>query len=318
MSLNYFVLIVITAVISVGCVFLLSIAARRFQFLSSIKGIPLVGGIAIGVVYGLVRFGNTSFILPGFLILVIGLWDDIRELSVAGKICMQIIACGLLIWSGVRTHIVFLNETANIIVTIIWVLAVTNAFNLLDIMDGLCAAITIVVSTGLLAICVINGNVQIAQLLSGMIGAVAGFFLFNLPPAKVYLGNAGSHFLGFMLAAISISIHYASSDRQVALLSPVLIMGFPLFDTFFVAMMRLKSGRSAIRKSKDHLVLRFIKLGHSQKKALIYMVASALIFVVSGILVSWASNLFGAVIVLTVSGYFLALTIKMNKVSIDG
>jgi UDP-GlcNAc:undecaprenyl-phosphate/decaprenyl-phosphate GlcNAc-1-phosphate transferase len=328
MSIYYLVLIVVTALISIICIFLSSIAARRLNFLSSINGVPPVGGISIGVVFSIFFVissklpvpysGNKAFILAAFLILASGLWDDIRELSVAGKICAQFVACGLLVWSGVRTHIVFLNGIGNIIVTVIWVLAVTNAFNLLDIMDGLCAGITLVVAGGLFTICAINGNVQVALLLSVFIGAVAGFLMFNMPPAKVYLGNAGSHFLGFMLAVISISVHYASSDRQVALLSPVLIMGFPIFDTLFVSMMRLKNGKSAIRKSKDHLALRFIKLGHSQLTALFYMVVSALFFACSGIIVSRTTNFAGSVIVAIVLVYFCALTIKMKKVLVDG
>ncbi|MFA5100437.1 MAG: MraY family glycosyltransferase, partial [Candidatus Omnitrophota bacterium] len=146
----------------------------------------------------------------------------------------------------------FLNTAANVVVSAVWIIAITNAFNLLDIMDGLCAGVTIVIASGLLFVCILSNDMQNAVLLLVMIGSVGGFLMSNMPPAKVYLGNAGSHFLGFMLAAISINISYASLNHEVSLLSPLLIMGFPIYDTFFVAFLRLKKGKSAIKKSKDH------------------------------------------------------------------
>jgi len=262
---------------------------------------------------------NTFFVAAALVILIAGFIDDLHEISVSAKICVQLIACILLISGGFRTHIIFLNEMANIAVTVAWVLVITNAFNLLDIIDGLCAAIALLVSAGLLCICLINGHNGPVPVLISLIGALSGFLVFNFPPAKAYLGNAGSHFLGLMLAAVSISISYApSAQRPVALLSPVLIMGFPIFDTLFVAMMRIFKGRPAVRKSKDHLALRFLKLGHSRIKALLIMFASALVFVAAGVIVSVVQNVAGLIVVLVVAAYFVILTIRMQSVSVDG
>lgn len=316
-------------VTAAGCVLLFAAIARRYHVLSGREGgVPLVGGIAIGLVcavFGIIASARNAahpvfwhILPPAAVMLASGLWDDMRELSVQGKLCTQAAACILLLLSGVRTHIVFLSGPANMIVTVIWVLAITNAFNLLDIMDGLCAGVTILIAAGLAVICVLSGQSHIAAMLLVLIGAAGGFLMFNLPPAKAYLGNAGSHFLGFVLAAVSISISYATAQRRLALLAPVLIMGFPIFDTLFVAFMRMKNGRSAVRKSKDHLALRFIKIGHSGRRALLTMLMLACIFVAGGVIVGKTSDPVGAAVVSAMAVYLLVLTYKMKKVRIDG
>ena len=329
MSIHHAYLFAITFALSISCVYFLSIISRRFKFLINSHGISITGGIAIGIIYGsflLVPFiqrsfffaGSSGIILPGLFILAGEFWDDIRELSVIGKVFIQIIACVLLIGSGVRTHILFLNTAANVVVTAVWIIAITNAFNLLDIMDGLCAGVTIVIASGLLFVCILSNDIQNAVLLLVMIGSVGGFLMFNMPPAKVYLGNAGSHFLGFMLAAISINISYASLNHEVSLLSPLLIMGFPIYDTFFVAILRIKNGRSAVMKSKDHLALRFLKIGYSHNSALFHMVGLTLLFVVSGIIIVNVANWIGVWVIICVLIYIFALTNKMSRIKIDG
>ncbi|MFA6384532.1 MAG: MraY family glycosyltransferase, partial [Candidatus Omnitrophota bacterium] len=262
-------------------------------------------------------FNSPAIVLSGSIILISGVWDDFRELSVTAKILLQVCAVSVLVSSGFRTHIVLLNTPANIAVTFLWILTITNAFNLLDIMDGLCAIITLAVAAGLFFICILNGDIQNAGLLAIVLGAVAGFLVFNMPSAKLYLGNAGSHYLGFALAVLSINISYAPITRQAALISPVIIMGFPLFDTVFVALMRLKKGRSAFQKSGDHLALRFLKLGHSQKNALLFMLIGAVIFSGSGVIISQVSHTAGIMIAAAVLAAVFAVSWRMARVSFD-
>lgn len=327
MSHHYIIIPVVSAAVSVACVSALTLAARRLRLLTAHNGVPLVGGIAIAFVYvlslevffreALVSPERILFVCAAFLVFASGLWDDIWELSVAVKIVCQCLACGLLIWSGVRTRIFLLNDAGNIVVTVIWVLGITNAFNLLDIMDGLCAGITVIVALGLFAICVMSGQVRTAQMLLVMIGAASGFLALNMPPAKAYLGNAGSHFLGFLLAAFSIQIGYATLAKQTALISPVFIMGFPVFDTVFVALMRITNGRSAFKKSKDHLALRFLKLGHSEAHALIFMFGGAALFASCGVILSQVPQNIGVFIVLAVLLSAVACTRVMSRVSLN-
>jgi len=329
MGIFYSGFFILSFILSLSGVFFLSRMAHSRRLLLSPGGVPVTGGLAIGLVFGVLSllFSRIhpdalrlfySIIPAASLALITGLWDDHREMSISGKVFTQLSAACLLVFSGVRTHIVYLNYYANIAVTVIWVIAITNSFNLLDIMDGLCAAITLLVAFALFVICVLNRDYSVSLFLVVIIGAVSGFLILNLPPAKVYMGNAGSHFLGFVMAALSISISYASMSRKSALISPVFIMGFPIFDTLFVSFMRMKNGKSAVKKSRDHLALRFLILGHSKGNALLFMSAIACFFTVCGILMSQVPGNVAMVIILVVvlAGFLLAG--RMSRVSVNG
>ncbi|MFH1413460.1 MAG: MraY family glycosyltransferase [Candidatus Omnitrophota bacterium] len=297
--------------------------------LSSPKGISLIGGLGIGLVFifdsllGFIIFRNLSefpigLIVPAVIILVFGLIDDYRELSIKAKFLVQIAATALLISSGIRTHIVYLGEFLNIIITFIWVLGITNAFNHLDVMDGVAGTIAIVISLGLIIVSIFTYDIKTIILCSALIGSVLGFQIYNFPPARIYMGNSGSHFLGFVLAASAIVISYAPLERKVALISPLLILGFPVFDTLFLIFTRLHKKKIPFKKSNDHLVLRFLALGHSKKKALSTMLICNLFFVVCGILVTVVPNILGVLIIMVVVMASLVITKKMVKVSVDG
>lgn len=329
MGLHYSILFAISAAASFCIAVLLSRLSSRFGFLRDPHGTPLTGGFAIAAVFTIFT-GILSFkaqipvslfkaLIPAAAVIFLAeTWDDLKELSVAAKIVTQVLATAVLIASGIRTHIVFLNDGANIIATFIWVLAITNAFNLLDIMDGLCASAGIVVSFGLFLICFFNRDLALSFVLVVFIGSLVGFLLLNAPPARTYLGNAGSHFIGFALAAVSICIGYASFSRQVALVSPIMVMGFPLFDTLFVIMMRVSNGKPALHKSRDHLVLRFLELGHSKSIALLFMCGQALFFTACGVLVSQVPNSAALAVIGCVVAVAVLLAFTMSRVVING
>jgi UDP-N-acetylmuramyl pentapeptide phosphotransferase/UDP-N-acetylglucosamine-1-phosphate transferase len=132
------------------------------------------------------------------------------------------------------------------------------------------------------------------------------------------MGNSGSHFLGFSLAAIALGISYAPMERKIALFSPLLILGFAIFDTAFLILMRVRKARSIFKKSNDHLALRFLCLGYSKNRALLFMLSLALFFSLSGVALSQVSNSLGIIIIVLVVMVGLALTKKMGRVSIDG
>ncbi len=257
-------------------------------------GVPLAGGPGIWLAFilivipGLFYAGIFSeeiagLILASAVMFIFGYLDDRKELSVGVKFFVQIIATALLIAFGIRTRIAFIPETLNIIITFIWVVGITNAFNHLDVLDGVTGLIALVVS---FAFCIIVSSQQNTGLLIiflGLSSVICGFLTENLPPAKVYLGNSGSHFLGFILAALALVISYATLETKQALFTPLLIMGFPIFDTAFLILIRLKQKRSVFKKSNDHLALRFLKIGHSKRKTLLIMALLAAFFASCGI-----------------------------------
>ncbi len=257
-----------------------------------------------------------GIIISSLIMLVFGVVDDWKELSITTKFLTQIIATSLLIFYGIKTQIIFFSNFLNIIVTFIWIIGITNAFNHLDVMDGLAGGTALMVGFAFWTISILTGQMQTAVLSLILSGVVLGFLIYNFPPAKVYMGNCGSHFLGFVLAAIALLISYAPLERKIALLSPILILGLPIFDTAFLILIRIAKGKSAFKKSEDHLALRFLKIGHSKNKALLFMLSLALLFSVCGILLTQVSNALGLAIVVFVLSVNLVLTTKMSRVKV--
>ena len=281
-----------------------NIFLKRGKFLA--KGVPLAGGsgIWLGFMFSaiplLLVLGSLSkqvigIFLASSLMFILGIWDDYKEMSVPAKFFAQSVATLLLVFFDIRTHIVFLPDSLNILVTFIWVLGITNAFNHLDVMDGVAGLIALVVSLGFGIVVWLNGDIRSLAIFLVISGALCGFLINNLPPAKLYLGNSGSHFLGFILAAMALLVSYASRNREVALFTPLLILGFPIFDTAFLMLVRLMKKKSVFLKSDDHLALRFLMIGHSKVKALFIMVVLALVFVLCGLGVYKSSNHWGIV-----------------------
>jgi len=301
-------------------------ASSRWKFLTA-KGVPSIGGISMGLAF-LISLLLTGTFLDGFpreikgiviasaFILVTGILDDHQELSVAQKFGVQLIAAMILAGFGVRTDFAYAGNLLNTAISLLWIIGITNAMNLLDVMDGLAGGAALVILSGFCVISVMNGD-NLTLIVSAVLGgAVLGFWIFNVPPAKVYMGNNGSHFLGLALAAIAITARYATLERNLALLTPLLLLGFPILDTLFLIWMRVRRGTSAFDKSEDHIALRFLKKGYSKRKALVAMMAWALFFVAGGVALSRASNLFGIMILILAGGGGLVLTSKMSRVKV--
>jgi len=250
-------------------------AALRFGIVDRPDGVlkrqeepvPYLGGLAVylpflatmAIVYEFDR-QVLGLLLAGTLVVLLGLIDDLGVLSPSVKLIGQLIACWVLVKSDVMTHFFFLPYWANVALTVLWILTVTNAMNLMDIMDGLAPGVALVAALALLAVTFGAGIPAIPVMAAALAGSLLGFLPFNLPPARIYLGDSGSMFLGLMLGALTMTARYTAYNRM-ALLSPLLILGLPLFDTAFVSAVRLARGASPFRGSPDHFPLRLRRLG---------------------------------------------------------
>lgn len=326
--IDYFLIFASGLIMAAAVLLLLEKAVSKYNILNS-KEAPLTGGISIGISFAVVSLfvfsvlgvfsrETTGIVLSSCLMLVFGVMDDLWELSVFWKFLVQVIASLVLVSFNVRTHIVFIPEFLNVIITVIWVVGITNALNHLDVMDGLAAGVSIIVAFSFCAISCMHYDRNIVILSLVLTGATAAFLAQNLPPAKIYLGNAGSHFLGFVLAALALSVSYADLNNEIALFSPVLILGLPIFDTAFVILMRLKQGRSIVRKSNDHFALRLLKTGFTKHKSLSYMLCLSLLFSFTGVLLVISSNLLGIFLILGLILMSMVLIDDLGKVAIDG
>lgn len=248
--------------------------------------------------------------------MVFGVIDDWKELSVFSKFLVQVFAATLLVLFGIRTQIVYIGNFLNILITFFWILGITNAFNHLDILDGLAASITGICAISLFVVALYSNNYSMGILSLALAGGSLGFLKYNLPPAKIYMGNSGSHFLGFLLAAIAINLSYAPMERKIALLSPLVVLGFPIFDTIFLILMRFLKGRSPFQKSNDHVALRLMAKGYSKQETLLLLSLFNMIFCIFGLVLSRASNLLGIALLLLLVFICIVITKKVSKVSV--
>ncbi|MEI6831871.1 MAG: MraY family glycosyltransferase [Candidatus Omnitrophota bacterium] len=309
---------------SMLCIFLLARISSKYKILQ-VKGISLVGGLGIGAAFvfssclGVYVFGIAAskiFALLGvsLLMLFFGIVDDLKELSILQKFLAQSLCAALLISFGIMTDIMYLGFWGNAVVTFFWILGITNAFNLLDIMDGLAAGAALIVSSALLAVAFLSPDLNM-QIFSLILCAVTfGFLVFNLPPANVYLGNSGSHFLGFMICAITLVLRYASKDNVLALLSPVIILWLPITDTLLLIIFRILKKKMPFKKSNDHIAFRIRYLAASPIKTILVMFLLCFIFSFAGVILIKVSNFYAAGIVIAIFLISVILFWKLIKI----
>jgi UDP-GlcNAc:undecaprenyl-phosphate GlcNAc-1-phosphate transferase len=224
--------------------------------------VPYLGGMSIYLAFLLTLAMTYTFnqqvlalLLAGTIVVLLGLVDDIGALSPQAKFLGQSLAILALMKAGILIEIVSLPWYVAYPLTYIWLLGITNAFNIIDIMDGLSAGVGLVGTLFLLVVALVNGNMQIAVLTATLAGSLLGFLRFNSVPARIYLGDTGSLFIGLNLGALAMIGSY--TDRNpVAVVVPVIILGVPIFDTFFVMYIRRRRGISMFLGSPDHFALR--------------------------------------------------------------
>ncbi len=208
--------------------------------------------------------------------------DDIKTIKPITKLIGQVLAAIVVVGFGIRINDItlpFINtiemqEAFSVIITIIWIVGVTNAINLIDGLDGLSSGISVISAVSLLIIFVLNGSSMISILLiTALAGALVGFLPFNYSPAKTFIGDTGSNFLGFSLSIISI-LGVAKTYTAAVIVLPLIVLGLPLFDTFWAIVRRLIKGKSIkaiFRADKGHLHHRLVAKGFSQKQAVLVL-----------------------------------------------
>ena len=221
----------------------------------------------VGFFIGIIILGITCFI------------DDTKGIHSLTKLIVQIVAALIVVACGIRIEnfeIPFLNGQAELnivlsyIITVCWIVGVTNAINLIDGLDGLSSGISLISCISLLIIFTLNGSPLIAiVLITALGGAISGFLPYNFNPAKTFIGDTGSNFLGFSLAVISI-LGVAKTYTALVLIAPIIVLALPLFDTLFAIFRRIKNGKSlkaVFKADKGHLHHRLMQKGYTQKQA---------------------------------------------------
>ncbi|HTH48208.1 MAG TPA: MraY family glycosyltransferase [Candidatus Limnocylindria bacterium] len=269
--------------------------------------IPLAGGLAVftgmavvvlgalGVVqlhlldpvavdklsYGLGKRGpQLAAILVGALGMVaLGWWDDRHELKPAIKFAGQCTIALLVAAAGVRVTLFVPSLAFSYAVTVLWILTVTNALNFNDNMNGLCGGLGVIAATWIAVLAARNGQYLVASLALLAVGALLGFLPFNFPRASVFLGDAGSHLVGYLLAVLSILPHFYSAKltnpSRFAVLSPLFILAIPLLDLASVVWLRTRAGKPFWIGDTNHFSHRLVRAGLSKLQAVVVLWALA-------------------------------------------
>lgn len=245
---------------------------------------PYLGGIAVFLSFLFALAFTYEFtsevlglLLSSSMLVMLGLFDDLKVLTPGVKLIGQVVAALVLIKSGVMIKLTFLPYWAALILTVVWLVALSNAINLIDVSDGLAAGVAAIAGLFLYIVAVWNKDTTFAMLTLALVGSVLGFLMFNRPPAKIFLGDSGSMFIGFTLGALAMNRHY-TFNHVAGAAAPVIILGVPLFDTVFVIGARLARGIPVMRGSPDHFAVRLRNHGlHPGQIAVIAYGASGLL-----------------------------------------
>jgi UDP-GlcNAc:undecaprenyl-phosphate/decaprenyl-phosphate GlcNAc-1-phosphate transferase len=237
------------------------------------KAVPYLGGAAILLAFVAVVLGAAVLkppdtglgelaVILGLAVLLglVGLADDLRGLGPFLRLGVEA-AAGAVVWATPAGGDVFANDAVNLLSTVAWVVVVTNALNLLDNMDGLSAGVSFIAAFFLFIMAADNGQFLVATLAIALAGCAAGFLRSNFYPARIYMGDAGALFLGFLLAVLTLKLDFETAPQSVALGLPVVLLGVPIFDTALVTVNRLLHRRNPLSGGRDHTSHRLVFVG---------------------------------------------------------
>lgn len=260
--------------------------------------VPLLGGVAIYVAFlaALLLFSDAFYVNQMIGILLgaswvsfLGIWDDWRTLRPLFKLAGQFLAIAVLILTGVQVEFLR-NPYLNVLVTVAWVVGITNAVNFLDNMDGLSGGVTAIASVWFLLLAILNGQFLVAPFAAALLGASLGFLVYNFNPARIFMGDAGSLFLGFMLAAVGLKLRFPGNPDSITWMIPILVLGIPILDMTLVTISRLRRRVNPwTTAGKDHLSHRLVRLGLTHRSAVLVIYAMCLFAGAMGFLVQYAS-----------------------------
>ena len=283
-------------------------------------------------------FGGDSLVkllglgLGGVAVFLLGLLDDLNTLTPERKLLGQILCAAIPVAFGIRGDLFLSRLVAEIPVadsellvsaipwisgalSILWLVTIMNAMNFIDNMDGLCAGISAIAAGSFFACIAPRGDYFTAVTLVVFAGAVLGFLYHNLPPARLYMGDAGSMFCGYILAALAIvgTFYTSASGTRIAVAAPLIALTVPLFDMISVVWLRIRRGENVMKGDKQHFSHRLVDVGLTQRQAVEFIYLIAFITGLSGALLIRVGPLGTAIIVAQTVGLFVAIVVLMRR-----
>ena len=328
---------------------LVKVLAKRAGFLShpvkdrfAERAVPLGGGIAIFITLMVFIVTATAVIklFPGYIaslaqsrnidptdflakvnqlfvillctlaLLALGLWDDRKHLGPFFKLAVQfVVAIAAALLADVRVEFFIENKIITSVLSAFWIVLIINAFNFLDNMDGLAAGIAVIASSILFAAAAMSGQVFVGGLALVFIGTLAGFLVFNFPPAKIFMGDAGSLVVGFFVALLTLRTtyyHEAESGRWYAVFMPLVVMAVPLYDFISVTLLRVSQGKSPFVGDTQHFSHRLKRRGLTDTQTVLTLYLATLCTGL-GAAFLYQVNRVGAILIFTQTFMILAI-----------
>lgn len=297
------------------------------------ESVPYLGGLAIvipitllSIIGPIVMIENSdsairtsSMLLPAVVLAAVGLFDDIKKLSASFRFLIQsLLAICIVFYLNVLGFTISItnNEVIDVILSIFWLVGVTNAFNFFDNLDGGAAGITVIISITLFLLAYIGDQYLISSLALALTGAGLGFLFWNKNPAQIYLGDSGALFIGFFLAVAILQFEPKVESRIVSWIIPIFLMALPIIDTTVAVYSRISKGTSIFVGGQDHLSHRLIRKGMSRRGSAFTLWAFAAIFSVFslmlGVMESYVS-LWISLLGLLLMGFLVIGFLKINS-----
>lgn len=275
------------------------------------RPVPLAGGIVLFLSFILLALvegiafqqKSLAYLLPLVIIFFFGLLDDFIGLNPLVKLIGQILAASLIIFNGVAVALLE-NQFANFLIGLFWLVGITNALNFTDSMDGLAVGLSSLSAACLMLVTLQSGQYHLTVMSTILLGSTIGTYFFNAPPARYFLGDSGSQFLGFFLAAIALDYAPKGYTPLTSWFIPILLFGVPIFDTILVVFSRLRRGLPVYRANLDHTYHRLVRLGVSPNRAILTMHLAAMLldsaaFILLNLSPLWANSLIGVLALLS-------------------
>jgi UDP-GlcNAc:undecaprenyl-phosphate GlcNAc-1-phosphate transferase len=255
------------------------------------KPMPRLGGFSVYLSWLLALTLSTTYttqqsiplqlrglIAVGFAVVLLGMLDDWKDLNGLTKLCGQVLIATLVYAVGIRINhisnpfggILEFPWPLSYLLTVVWVVGMMNALNLIDGLDGLATGISLITALGLITAGIYLGNDLSNYILAALAGACGGFLIYNFHPAKIFLGDCGSQFLGYIFACTALVSQQYKAAAAVSLLVPLCALSIPIYDTALAFMRRLRGGKSVFRADRFHLHHRLLKMGLSQRQAVFF------------------------------------------------
>jgi UDP-GlcNAc:undecaprenyl-phosphate/decaprenyl-phosphate GlcNAc-1-phosphate transferase len=288
------------------------------KIMPRIGGLAIFGSFMIGILIFTPSYENLAAILiGGTIVFLVGFLDDIIRLPAYIKFAGQIFAACIVVFNGIQIDFITVPfgskiefELWSIPITILWIVGITNAINLIDGLDGLSAGISAIALMTISGMAISMGNALVAMLGLMLLGSTLGFLIFNFYPAKIFIGDAGAYFLGYMISVLAI-MGLFKNLTVFSLIIPIVILGVPIVDTLFAIVRRIKLGQPFYMPDKFHLHHCLLRLGFSHRKSVLILYGLSSLFSISAIFFS-RGTMWGSIILLILLLILIELIVEIT------